>query len=182
MPRGSYALSGPDGPIGTEHFSCAAGPAGWRYVGRRESPDGRPTGLLDLTVDASWRVVRLHAEAGAWSLRGGVVGAQAVWRRGDAEHSERAAGFTGTSPAFAVGTARLLALEPGGTARLRLVRLSGALAALTVDEGWGRTPDVAGVERYEAADLATGERRVVHLAGDVVVDGTGVDLLTLTQS
>jgi hypothetical protein len=172
-----------------ERFACAAGPAGWRYTASREDEDGRPAGTLDLTVDRAWRILRLHAEAGGWELRGGVAGDRTVFRRGPEEHDAVAAGFTGTSPAFAVVTARLLGLAPGVTARLRLVRLSDALAPLTVDEGWGRTEDapadlpagVDAVERYEVADLATGERRVVHLAGDVVVDATGVVLLSLTR-
>lgn len=183
MPSGRYGLSGHDGPLGVEQFRCAAGPAGWRYVATRTDPDGRPAGTLDLTVDAAWRVVRLYATAGEAELRAGVAGPDAVWRRGeDDERTTAAAGFTGTSPAFAVVTARLLALDVGVTARVRLVRLSEALGALTVDEGWARTPDARGVERWETADLATGERRVVHLAGDLVVDATGVALLSLTRS
>ena len=158
MPSGSYRLA--DG--GVERFRCAAGPAGWRYVGTRD--DGL---VLDLAVDAAWRPVRLLVTAGGVELRGGAAGPELLWRRGDDEHRATAAAFTGDSPAFAVATARLLRLDVGATARLPLVRLSAALGALDVEEGWGRTPDVDGVERYEAADLSTGERRTVHLAGDV---------------
>ena len=182
MPSGSYRLTDPGGAQAVEEFRCAAGPAGWRYVATRTDTGGRPLLALDLAVDDRWRAVRLVASAGGVELRGGVAGPEALWRRGDVGHAAGAAGFTGDSPAFAVVTARLLGLDVGGTARVRLVRLSPALGALTVEEGWGRTPDVEGVERYEAADLATGERRVVHLAGDVLVDATGVDLLTLTLS
>lgn len=181
--RGSYRVDGPSGPA-IERFSCGAGPAGWRCTATREDGDGRLLATLDLTVDRTWRTVRLSAEAGGWQLRGGVAGDRVLWRRGGQEHAAVAAGFTGSSPVFAVATARLLGLAPGGTARVRLVRLSDALAPLTVDEGWGRTADLpggAGVERYEVADLATGERRVVHLVGDVVVDATGVDLVALTR-
>ena len=32
------------------------------------------------------------------------------------------------------------------------------------------------VERYETADLANGQRAAVHLAGDVVLAATGVEL------
>jgi hypothetical protein len=35
------------------------------------------------------------------------------------------------------------------------------------------------VERYEVADLATAERRVVHLAGDVVLEAPGLELADL---
>lgn len=181
MPSGSYRLSDSDGPYAVEDFRCAVGPAGWRYVATRTDPDGRPLLALDLAVDDRWRAVRLVVSAGGAELRGGVAGREAVWRRGDAEHAAAAAGFTGDSPCFAVATARLLGLEVGATARLRLVRLSVALGALSVDEGWARTADVEQCERYEAADLATGERRTVHLAGDVVVDATGVELASLTR-
>jgi hypothetical protein len=184
VPQGRYRVAGAAGAV-VERFSCAPGPAGWRYTATREDDDGRPAGTLDLTVDLAWRALRLHAQAGGWQVRGGAAGDRVVFRRGDAEHEAVAAGFTGSSPAFAVVTARLLGLAPGGTCRVRLVRLSDALAPLTVDEGWGRTADLASdvgaVERYEVADLATGERRVVHLAGDVVVHATGVDLLSLTR-
>lgn len=182
MPSGSYLLSDADGPYAVESFRCAAGPAGWRYVATRTDPDGRALLALDLAVDDRWRAVRLVLAVGSAELRGGVVGPEAVWRSGGTEHAAEAAGFTGDSPAFAVATARLLALDVDRAVRLRLVRLSAVLGALTVDEGWGRTADVAGVQRYEAADLATGERRVLHLAGDVVVDATGVTLQTLTRA
>ena len=35
------------------------------------------------------------------------------------------------------------------------------------------------MEAYEVAELATGDRRVQHLVGDVVVNGTGIALLEL---
>lgn len=171
MPAGSYRLD--DGTV--ETFRCAAGPAGWRYVGTR------PGWSLDLAVDAAWRPVRLLV-SGAGELRGGAVGPDLLWRVGDHEHRASAAAFTGDSPAFLVATARMLALGVGATARVPLVRLSAALGALTVEEGWGRTPDVEEAERYEVADLATGERREVHLVGDVVVAATGVVLMSLTRA
>ncbi|MCW2665487.1 MAG: hypothetical protein JWN57_449 [Frankiales bacterium] len=185
MPTGAYLLSDHDGPYAVERFTCAPGPAGWRYTATRSDPGtGAPLGRLDLTLDGAGRAVRLELAAGGWELRGGMAGASAVWRRGEAERTATAAGFTGTSPAFAVATARLLGLSVGDPRRVRLVRVGDeALAARTVEEGWARTvvTDSGGlpVERYEAADLATGERRVLHLVGDVVVDGTGIALLEL---
>ena len=157
MPSGVYRLA--DGAL--ERFTCALGPAGWRYVSDR----------LDLTVDDRWVVVRLVVARAGWELRGGVVGPDVIWRRGEQPMSARADGFTGPSPAYDVAVARQLGLGIGQTRRLRLVEVTEPLAATrTVDAQWARVPDVLGTERYEVDDLATGERRVVHLLGDVLVD------------
>jgi hypothetical protein len=185
VPSGSYQLSGHDGVWAVERFRCDSGPAGWRYVGERTDPrSGAPLGRVDLTVDAAGRTARLLVHGGGWELRGGASGPDVLWRRGEDERLERAAGFTGTSPAYAVATVRLLALEPGQPRRVRLVAVTEpALATRTVDEGWSLTGvehrgglDVA---RYEVADLTTGERRVVHLAGDVVLATDGAVLTSL---
>lgn len=157
MPAGVYRLA--DG--GLERFSCAPGPAGWRYVSDR----------LDLTVDDLWVVVRLVVTRAGWEVRGGVVGPDVSWRRGGQEMSVRADGFTGPSPAYDVAAARQLRLAIGQSRRLRLVEVTEPVAATrTVDVQWARVADVLGTEQYEVDDLATGERRVVHLLGDVVVD------------
>ena len=194
MPKGLYSHRDPhDGTLlGYERFSCAPGPAGWRYVGQLLAPDLLTvTGSVDVTADRRWRPIRVEVRAGGWSLRGGVTGTEVVWVRADpggaeaAEGSARAVSFTGRSAAFAVVTARLLRLEAGGTARVRLVALTEpVLATRTVDEGWGltevvphQTPTVPlPVERYEVADLGTGDRRVVHVAGDIVLAASGVEL------
>ena len=157
MPTGVYRLA--DGTL--ERFSCAPGPAGWRYVSDQ----------VDLTVDARWSVVRLVVSRAGWHLRGGVVGPDVRWRRGVDERSVRALGFTGLSPAYDVAVARLLALGVGQAQRVRLVEVTEPVAATrTVDVQWARVADERGTERFEVDDLATGERRVVHLLGDVVVD------------
>jgi hypothetical protein len=186
VPTGTYLLSGHDGPEAVERFSCAPGPAGWRYVAERADPaTGSALGRLDLTVDAGGRTVRLLAEAGGWELRGGSLGAEVLWRRGDAERAAPAAGFTGTSPAYAVATARLLGLAVGERRRVALVAVTDpALATRSVDEGWALTGveqrDGVDVARYEVADLATGDRRVVHLAGDLVLAVDGACPVALT--
>lgn len=187
-------------------FSCAPGPSGWRYVSQTYDADRAPLGRVDVTVDERWRQVRVQVSGGGWTLRGGVAGPDAVWVRepdggtagdaaGDAtvgatagEQVARAAGFTGRSPAFAVVTARLLGLGLLDRRRVRLVGVTEpACLALPVDEGWALV-DVTEhetetgplrVERYEVADLATAERRVVHLAGDVVLEAPGVELADL---
>ncbi len=160
MPKGAYRLA--DGDV--EHFSCAPGPAGWRYTADQ----------IDLTVDADWSDVRLVVTAGPWQLRGGQAGPELLWRRGEDEHRQVAHGFTGTSPAYDVVVARSLGLPVGGSARVRLVEvLPPVLATRTVDLQWRRVSADGGdlpLEAYDVDDLATGERRRVHLVADVIVD------------
>jgi hypothetical protein len=170
---GSYLLSGHDGPYAVERFVCGEEPAGWRYVGRREDPgSGTDLGRIDLLADAGGRILRLEVAAGGWLLRGGVVGAEAIWRRGDEERSEPAHGFTGTSPAYAIAAIRLAAAA-GGSARLRLVAVhDGALATSAVDANW--LP--AGEGEWTVDDVATGQRRQLHVRDDLVVAGSGIAL------
>ena len=176
MPRGTYLFS--SGAI--EEFSCAAGPAGWRYV----SP------ALDLTLDGAGRQLRVEFRAGGWTLRGGTAGSSTVWvRSGGAEAVERSAtasGFAGTSPGLLVAAVRLLRLSPGGRGRLRLVAVSGnALATRVVEQGWelvGITEHGAlSVARYRMAELDTGEVGELHVAGDVVLAAPGVELGALSS-
>jgi len=191
VPRGTYHHLDPGGTLaGVEVFSCAPGPAGWRYVSQVYDDDSRPLGRVDVTCDDRWRQVRVQVTAGAWTLRGGIVGPDAVWVRGesDEEQTAPAVGFTGRSPAFAVATARMLGLDLLDRRRVRLLGITEpAAVALPVDEGWALV-DVEShdtdtgplrVERYEVADLATAERRVVHLAGDVVLEAPGIELVEL---
>ena len=175
MPRGAYLLTGHDGPYARERFTCAPGPAGWRYVATREDPaTGAPLGRLDVVLDSAGRALRVHVEAGGWELRGGSLGAQVLWRRGDVEREEPAAGFTGTSPVWSVAAARLAGAGP---VRLRLVRLGDdSLATLVVAEAWARLDEAV----WQADDLATGERRRVQVAGGVVLAAPGVALEELT--
>jgi len=161
-----------------ERFSCGAGPAGWRYVGTRSGGD-----RIDLTVDATGRCVRLVVEQDGWELRGGSVGAEVLWVRGEEEHGATADGFTGSSPAYDVATARLLGLQVGEQRRTTLVEITEPVAATrTVEHGWARTegpePDV---DRYEVADLQTGERWVLHVSGEVLVSREGARTAALTE-
>jgi hypothetical protein len=68
---------------------------------------------------------------------------------------------------------------------VRLVALTDpALTPLPVELAWSlatveQYPTGVGpllVERYETADLASGRRAVIHLAGDVVLAAPGVEL------
>lgn len=115
-------------------------------------------------MDPRGSVVRLAMAAAGWELRGGVVGPQAIWRRGADEHVTDALSFTGSSPIFGLAVARRLALEIGGTSRVRLVRIDDVvLATLVVDEQWTRSSATT----YDVVDLATGERRML----DTVMSG-----------
>jgi hypothetical protein len=193
VPRGLYSRRDPDGTVvAYERFSCAPGPVGWRYNAQVLAPDGRtPTGLVDVTTDASGVQIRVEVRAGGWVVRGGVADGETVWVRtggsgADAgEDTAVAAGFTGRSPGFLVAVARLLGLRGGGSSRVRLVALTDpVLAPLPVDVAWSLTTveeyrteiGLLPVERYETADLVSGQRAAVHLAGDVVLAATGVEL------
>ena len=171
MPVGSYLLTGHDGPYAVERFEARETDDGWRYVGVRRHPTtGADLGRVELLVDPAGRVIRLELTAGGWLLRGGVVGPEALWRRGEEERSEQAHGFTGTSPAFAVAASRLT----GSGRSLRLVAVhDAALATSVVDQAW--TPVTGG---WESADLATGERGRWTIEHGVVRTGPGVTLTT----
>ena len=193
MPRGRYSLHDPyDGtPLGEEHFHCAAGPAGWRYVAQVTGPTGEHTGSVDLTTDDAGRPLRLEVHARSWRVRGGALDG-VTWVRTDPAGTEAEEGraaahaFTGASPAFLVATARLLRPQAGaGPARTRLVALTPpVLAPRTLDQAWellgtdthGTDTGPLVVHAYRVTELDTGDQHTVHLAGDVVLSAPGVEL------
>ncbi|NJQ07322.1 hypothetical protein [Streptomyces lonarensis] len=193
MPSGRYTLHDPHDhtPLGEERFRCAPGPTGWRYVAHRTAPDGTTTGRLDLALDDLGRPIRVEAAAGDWQVRGAALDG-VRWVRTDATgaHAQEghapARAFTGTSPAFLVALARLLRPAAGRAARVRLVALTDpVLAPLTLDQAWSlaasedhHDPEAGTltVHDYRVEDLATGDRSLVHLAGDVVLAAPGVVL------
>ncbi|MFF7330717.1 hypothetical protein [Streptomyces sp. NPDC008150] len=193
MPRGRYSLHDPHDhtPLADEHFQCAPGPSGWRYVSRLTTPAGDDSGSVDLTLDELGRPLRLELLAGGWQVRGAALDG-VTWVRTDPSGTEAAEGntpahaFTGTSPAFLVATARLLRLTPSGSAtRVRLVALTGpVLAPITVDQSWALVKTEAHatdsgplpVDEYRVTALDTGEVHTVHLAGDVVLAAPGIEL------
>jgi hypothetical protein len=64
VPTGRYSVWGRSGDVvGTEDFRCAPGPMGWRYVSEilREEPSPHRE-VVDVAVDASWRIVRSRIE------------------------------------------------------------------------------------------------------------------------
>ena len=170
MSAGTYVLSGHDGPYAVERFVLT----GTTWTATRHDPEtDAMMGRLEVELGPE---VRLHAEAGPWVLRGGTVGSEVLWRRGQDEHEAVADGFSGTSPAYALAVVGRLALAVGQSRRLRLVAVTEpVLATRLVDEQWTRV----GEDRWQVDDLATGERRDLLVADGLVVAGTG---LTLTRS
>ncbi|MEU5466267.1 hypothetical protein ACH4KU_13650 [Streptomyces althioticus] len=193
MPRGRYSLHDPHDhtPLADEHFQCAPGPSGWRYVSQLTAPDSGHAGSVDLTLDALGRPLRLELHAASWQVRGAALDG-VTWVRTDptgthaTEGNVRAHAFTGSSPAFLVATARLLRLTPSAAAtRVRLVAFTDpVLAPRTVDQSWALVdrethPTDNGpltVDAYQVTALDTGEQHTVHLAGDVVLSAPGVEL------
>ncbi|MGA5407450.1 hypothetical protein ACPCSC_09340 [Streptomyces lavendulocolor] len=203
MPRGRYSLHDPHDhtPLGEEHFNCAPGPSGWRYVSQITTPSGpgpgnhprqgAATGSVDLTLDDLGRPIRLELHAASWQVRGAALDG-VTWVRTDptgthaTEGNVRAHAFTGTSPAFLVATSRLLRLTPASPpTRVRLVAFTDpVLAPLTVDQSWALIRSEAHatdngpltVDEYQVSALDTGERHTVHIAGDVVLAAPGIEL------
>lgn len=72
MPNGRYSLHDPHDHVllGEERFSCAPGPAGWRYVSKTYAPDGSTLGTVDLTLDSRSRPLRMELRSGGWQVRG----------------------------------------------------------------------------------------------------------------
>ncbi|MET7520677.1 hypothetical protein ABZS88_46750 [Streptomyces sp. NPDC005480] len=193
MPRGRYSLHDTHDhtPLGEEHFHCAPGPSGWRYVSQTVTPSGDHSGSVDLAIDELGRPIRLELNAASWQVRGAAIDG-VTWVRTDptgthaTEGNAPAHAFTGTSPAFLVATARLLRLTPASpVTRVRLVRFTDpVLAPLTLDQSWAllKTQTHAtdtgplNVDEYQVTDLDTGEQQAVHLAGDVVLAAPGIEL------
>ncbi|WP_151774549.1 hypothetical protein [Streptomyces abyssomicinicus] len=193
MPTGRYLLHDPHdhSPLGEEHFQCAPGPSGWRYVSQRLTPGGEHRGSVDVTLDDLGRPLRVELRAGGWQVRGAALDG-VTWVRTDptgehaAEGNAPAHALTGASPAFLVATARLLRPHRGDApVRVRLVEFTDpVLAPLTVDRTWALTGSETHttdsgplvVDEYRVTDLGTGEQHTVHLAGDVVLAAPGIEL------
>ncbi|MCZ4100097.1 hypothetical protein C8250_018775 [Streptomyces sp. So13.3] len=193
MPRGRYSFHDTHDhtPLGAEHFHCATGPSGWRYVSQLTAPSGDHSGSVDLTIDDLGRPIRLEMNASSWQVRGAAIDG-VTWVRTDPAGEQAQEGnvpahaFTGASPAFLIATARLLRLEPGTPAtRVRLVSFAPpVLAPRTLDQSWAlidrTTHDTDSgplpVDEYQVTELDTGEQRQIHIAGDVVLSAPGIEL------
>ena len=193
MPRGRYSLHDTHDHtlLAEEHFHCAPGPSGWRYVSQLTAPSGDHAGSVDLALDELGRPIRLELHAASWQVRGAALDG-VTWVRTDPTGSEategnvRAHAFTGASPAFLIATARLLRLTPTAPApRVRLVAFTDpVLAPRTLDQSWALIAREAhatdngplSVDEYQVTALDTGERHTVHIAGDVVLAAPGIEL------
>lgn len=193
MPRGRYSLHDTHDHtlLAEEHFHCAPGPSGWRYVSQLTAPSGDHAGSVDLALDELGRPIRLELHAASWQVRGAALDG-VTWVRTDPTGSEategnvRAHAFTGASPAFLIATARLLRLTPSAPAtRVRLVAFTDpVLAPHTLDQSWALIAREAhatdngplSVDEYQVTALDTGERHTVHIAGDVVLAAPGIEL------
>lgn len=193
MPRGRYSLHDPHDqtPLGEEHFHCAPGPSGWRYVSQITTPSGDHAGSVDLALDDLGRPIRLELHASSWQVRG-VALEGVTWVRTDpaGEHAQEgnaaAHSFTGASPAFLIATSRLLRPAAGDPAtRVRLVALTPpVLAPRTLDQSWALLDTEAHptdnepliVDNYQVSEVDTGEQHPVHIAGDVVLAAPGIEL------
>ncbi|WP_181767209.1 hypothetical protein [Streptomyces albidus (ex Kaewkla and Franco 2022)] len=193
MPRGRYSLHDPHDhtPLGQEHFQCATGPSGWRYVSQITTPSGDHSGSVDLALDELGRPIRLELHASSWQVRGVALDG-VTWVRTDptGEHAQEgnvaAHSFTGGSPAFLIATSRLLRVASRAPAtRVRLVALTPpVLAPRTLDQSWAligteshatdNEPLV--VQNYQVGEVDTGEQHPVHIAGDVVLAAPGIEL------
>ncbi|MFG2197058.1 hypothetical protein [Streptomyces sp. NPDC048639] len=206
MPRGRYSRHDPHDhtPLGEEHFQCAPGPSGWRYVSQITAPpgagrgdiqgDSAVTGSVDLTTDELGRPIRLELRAADWQVRGAALDG-VTWVRTDpsgthaTEGNVKAHAFTGASPAFLVATTRMLRLTPGAPAtRIRLVALTEpVLAPRTLDQSWALLGSEAHttdngplmVDKYQVTEVDTGEQHTIHIAGDVVLSAPGIELEAL---
>ncbi|WP_328312498.1 hypothetical protein OG432_20995 [Streptomyces sp. NBC_00442] len=196
MPRGRYSLHDPHDHtfLGEEHFHCAPGPSGWRYVSQLTTPSGDPSGSVDLALDELGRPIRLELHAGGWQVRGAALDG-VTWVRTDpsgihaTEGNVRAHTFAAGSPSFLVATSRLLRLTPQSpTTRVRLVLFTDpVLAPRTIDQSWALMKSEAHatdngpltVDEYQVNALDTGEQHTVHIAGDVVLAAPGIELEAL---
>lgn len=177
MPRGVYLTAGR-----TEAFSCAPGPAGWRYV----------SDALDLACDSGFGVVRFEVKAPPLTVRGGRAvlddGSRVIgWTAADgASRHTAAAAVDGVSPGHLVALCRLVAAPGSSSARRGVTVLRfdpPALGGIVVRRVVSRVSAAEHeapegdllVETWHVDDPDTGVRREVHLAGDVVLAAKGGD-------
>jgi hypothetical protein len=185
MPSGLYRLFDDSGaPLGTEQFRCAPGPMGWRYFSTVQ--DARGVTNVDLSVDASWRPVRVRIQTPEHHLLVSARTGQLVGILDD-EHLELPfdqAAMTADypSPCFPLVTA----LRLGSTAEIDAVAFDPETLRAKVEHHRleaGDSEEVGTpVGRFNARPwrhIAPRPRfsRALWIAGDVVVAGDGLELV-----
>jgi hypothetical protein len=170
-----YRLS--DG--GTEQFRCAPGPMGWRYFSTVQ--DTRGTTNVDLSVDASWRPVRVRIQTPEHHLLLSARGSILDDEQPDVTFEPGSQTVDFPSPCFPLATARRL----GGSGEIDVVSLDpGTLQPSTerhrFDAGADEeiaTPIGRFVARaYRHIAPRAHSSRALWIAGDVVVAGGGLEL------
>lgn len=185
MPSGLYRLFDESGALlGTEQFRCAPGPMGWRYFSTVQ--DDRGVTNVDLSVDASWRPVRVRIQTPQHHL---LVSARAGQFVGilDDEHLDMPFDQTTMtvdypSPCFPLAT-------------IRRIAETAEIDALSFDpEALRAHPEHHRYEAGEAEDVTTPVgrfaarawrhiaprprfSRALWIAGDVIVAGDGLTLM-----
>ncbi|UER53801.1 hypothetical protein HJG43_03640 [Kineosporiaceae bacterium SCSIO 59966] len=169
MPRGRYLVAGR-----AEEFTCAPGPAGWRYA----------SGVLDLVCDNGFRPARVEVTGPAARVRGGrtvlddgtpVLGWVTTSDPGR-ERTALADAVDVESPGALVALARRLG-PPGpvpaeiavAAVRFTGTALAGLPARLRVARTGASVHEGLLVEEVTLDDLDTGVRTTLHVAGDVVL-------------
>ncbi|CAM5538137.1 hypothetical protein STANM309S_00849 [Streptomyces tanashiensis] len=144
MPRGRYSLHDPHDhtPLGEEHFHCAPGPSGWRYVSQITTPTGDHRGSVDLAVDELGRPIRLELHAASWQVRAAPRRRHRVLHgpHRNPRHRGNACAPTPSParPRRSSSRSRDSCMHPDSPeTRVRLVAFTDpVLAPLTVDQSW----------------------------------------------
>jgi hypothetical protein len=171
-------MDGRGRPVGTEEFTCASGPLGWRYAARIHTEVPEPhEETVDLVVDAGWRPVRTRIETGSHELLlqaegdrlTGFLDGQPIETPWGPEHH-----LDYLSPAYNAVTAMRLA----DTAEIEVVYLLPVTCEPTMtrqryellgDEDVDTPVGRFAARRWRYTALASGFTRELWTAADVVV-------------
>lgn len=169
MPSGTYVVAGR-----SEAFSCAPGPAGWRYASE----------VLDLLCDRRFRTARVQVTDVDTRVRGGrtllddgtPVLSWVATSDPSAERHAVADVVEVASPGALVALARRVS-GPGerpvsldlAAVRFEPPALAGLSVRLRVSRAGAERHDALLAERWHVDDLDAGTRTMLYLAGDVVL-------------
>ena len=172
MPSGLYRLS--DG--GTEQFRCAPGPMGWRYFSTVQ--DARGATNVDLSVDSSWRPVRVRIQTPEHHL---LLSARASVLDDEQLDVSLTGDVDFMSPCFPLATVRRL----DGSGEIDTIVIDGETLQLSVEQHrfeMGADEEIATpvgrfvARAYRHIAPRSHFSRALWIAGDVVVAGDGLEL------